>query len=148
MLGSYKFTIFFASLLIILLMAPGCKKESSQNQNEIPIVAVSISLNPNSTEYIELNPVNGWVYLTGGYRGIIVYRLSLNDFVAFDRACPYDWDANNTRIALDSSHVMAQCPTCKSKFLLIDGSVYSGPSKYPLKQYQTSYNGNVLYIYN
>jgi nitrite reductase/ring-hydroxylating ferredoxin subunit len=147
MVTSNKITIFSTALFTIIFLISGCKKESEQN-NEIPVVAVSISISPNSTEYVELNPVNGWVYLTGGYRGIIVYRRSLNEFVAFERACPYDWNANNTRIMVDTSGITAQCPTCKSKFILLDGSTYSGPSGYPLKQYQTSYDGNMLYIFN
>jgi nitrite reductase/ring-hydroxylating ferredoxin subunit len=136
-------------LLLFFLFAcllPQCKKE--KQQNEIPTVAVSIALDPNSTEYLRLNSVNGWEYLTGGYRGIIVFRASTNGFMAYDRACPYDWDKTSTRMVVDSSGITTICPSCKSKFILTDGSPYSGPSPYPMKQYQTSFNGTTLYIYN
>jgi nitrite reductase/ring-hydroxylating ferredoxin subunit len=127
-------------------LLPQCKKE--KQQNEIPTVAVNIAIDPNSTEYIRLNSVNGWEYLTGGYRGIIVFRASTNGFMAYDRACPYDWDKTSTRMVVDSSGITTICPSCKSKFILTDGSPYSGPSPYPMKQYQTSFNGTTLYIYN
>ena len=145
-----KFTIFLSVLIIILFWGSGCKKEktSTSNSNEIPVVAFNFSINPNSTEYIELNNPGGSVPLTGGYLGIIVYRVSVNEFVAFERACPYDWNVNNSRVTVDKSGIMAECPTCKSKFILLDGSVFSGPSKYPLKQYNASYDGTILYIYN
>ncbi len=123
-----------------------CKKENPPN--EIPVVQVSISLNPNSTEYVELNVVNGWVTITGGYRGIIVFRKSFTEFMAYERACPYDWDKTTTRLEVDSSGITTYCPSCSSKFILLDGSVYSGPSNYPMKQYQTTYDGSLLYIYN
>jgi len=139
-----------SSVLVIGFLVIGflsqCKKDTPQN--EIPVVTVSIAIDPNSTEFIRLNTVNGWEYLTGGYRGIIVFRASSNGFMAYERACPYDWDQTTTRINVDSSGITTYCPSCNSKFILTDGSLYSGPSPYPMKQYQTSYNGTTLFIYN
>ena len=139
-------TGFLLLLFLFVFLLPQCKKE--KQQNEIPTIAVSIAIDPNSTEYIRLNSVNGWEYLTGGYRGIIVFRASTNGFMAFERACPYDWNLTSTRIVVDSSGITTVCPSCKSKFILTDGSPYSGPSSYPMKQYQTSFNGTTLFIYN
>lgn len=139
-----KGLLFLIILLIFFL--PQCKKETQQN--EIPVVAVSIAIDPSSTEYIRLNTVNGWEYLTGGYRGIIVFRASANGFMAYERACPYDWNSTSTRLVVDSSGITTICSSCKSKFILTDGSPYAGPSPYPMKQYQTQFNGATLYIYN
>ena len=133
-------------LMLLVFLSPQCKKE--KQPNEIPVVAVSIAIDPNSIQYIQLNAVNGSEYLTRGYRGILVFRASTNGFMAYERACPYDWSNANARLVLDSSGITTVCPTCKSKFILTDGSPYSGPSQYPMKQYQTSYNGSTLYIYN
>ena len=132
--------------MIFLAFAYGCEKE--ENPNEIPVVAVNFVINPNGTEYIELNPVNGWVTVTGGYRGIIIFRKSLNEFMAFERACPYDWQETDARIEVDPSGITAMCPHCKSNFILLDGSPFEGPTTYPLKQYQTSYDGSLLFVSN
>jgi nitrite reductase/ring-hydroxylating ferredoxin subunit len=137
----------FLTVGLFFFLLPGCSK-TSENANDIPYVAVNFSINPNSTEYIRLNTVDGWEYLTGGYRGILVFRKSVNEFVSFERACPYDWQNTNARIVVDTSGITAYCPVCKSKYILLDGTPYSGPSRYPLKQYQTSYDGNLLYISN
>lgn len=142
--SSYK---VFLALGLFFLLLPGCSKKS-ESANDIPYVLVNFSINPNSTEYIHLNTVDGWEYLTGGYKGILVFRKSVNEFVSFERACPYDWQNNNARIVVETSGITAYCPVCKSKYILLDGTPYSGPSRYPLKQYQTSYDGNLLYIYN
>ena len=139
-------TGFLLLLIVFVFILPQCKKESQQN--EIPVVAVNIAIDPNSTEYISLNTVNGWEYLTGGYQGIIVFRSSTNGFMAYDRACPYDWSKSTARLAVESSGITTVCPSCNSKFLLLNGSPYSGPSAYPMKQYQTSYYGGLLYIFN
>jgi nitrite reductase/ring-hydroxylating ferredoxin subunit len=142
----YPKAAVLALVFLFVFLFPQCKKE--KQQNEIPSVAVNIAINPNSTEFIHLNTVNGWEYLTGGYRGIIVFRASTNGFMAFERSCPYDWNLTSTRIVVDSSGITTRCPSCNSKFILTDGSPFSGPSAYPMKQYQTSFNGVTLYIYN
>ena len=141
--GSRSFII----LLVMLFALAGCSKNEDQ-QNPIPSVPVNFSINPNSTEYIELNTVSGWVNLTGGYRGIIVYRKAINEFMAYERACPYDWQNNNARVNVDNSGLIVECPVCKSQFIITDGSPFQGPSPYPLKQYQTTYDGTLLYVYN
>jgi nitrite reductase/ring-hydroxylating ferredoxin subunit len=142
--------IFIFCCCILLLFHTNCKKEAAQSdsQTQIPIVPVSISLNPNSTEYIHLNTVTGWETITGGYRGIIVYRKSANEFTAFERACPYDWNLTTSRLEVDASGITANCPNCKSKFILLDGTPFEGPSRYSLKPYQTTYDGYLLYIFN
>lgn len=134
-----------AGILVFSVMT-SCSKE--ENKNDIPVVAVSFVINPNSTEYLELNAVGGWVNLTGGYRGIVIYRKSVSEFMAYERACPYDWDLADGRVDVDASGLTARCPACKSQYILIDGSPFAGPSTYPLKQYQTQYDGIQLYVFN
>lgn len=51
---------------IIFFGLTACSKE--ENKNEIPVVSVNFIIAPNSTEYLELNAVGGWVTVTGGYR--------------------------------------------------------------------------------
>ena len=142
--GSLYLFIFTGFLLILGI---GCSKDE-EPANQIPVVPVSFSINPNSTEYIRLNGVSGWEYLTGGYKGILIYRISLDEFAAFERACPYDWQVSLARIEIDSSGTTLYCPSCKSEFNLINGIPYKGPSRYSLKQYQTNYDGNLLYVFN
>ena len=133
-------------MIALLVFISGCSKNESANN--IPVISVNFVINPNSTEYIELNVVNGWVYLTGGYRGIIVFRKSATEFVAFERACPYDWQQPTARIEVEAAGTTGICPSCKSKFILVDGSPFAGPTQYPLKQYQTNYDGSLLYVFN
>ena len=140
-----KFLLFINTLAIFLVIT-GCSKE--EKKNEIPVVAVNFVINPNSTEYLELNGAGGWVYLTGGYRGIIVYRKSDTEFMAYERACPYDWQSTDARIDVEASWLTAICPSCKSRYILLDGTPFAGPTHYALKQYQAQYDGNLLYISN
>ncbi len=123
-----------------------CKKE--EKQPDIPYVYVNFSLDPNSIQYQNLNAPGGWEYLTGGYKGILVYRLSVTQFMAYERACPFDPLVQGARIEVDTSLITCFCPVCKSNYIMTDGSPFSGPSHWPLKMYQTNYDGILLYISN
>ena len=145
-----KRTRFYRIYLAIFLVfasgfAPSCKKD---RRTEIPNVYVNLYLDVNSTMYLELNLVGGWVNITGGYRGITVYRSSTDDFVAFERTCPHDADVESAYVSVDDSGLTLTCASCGSRFLILDGSVVDGPSTLPLKQYYTTYDGTTLHIFN
>lgn len=140
---AFKFLLFTG---ILFTLPASCKKE--EQQTEIPYVYVNFSLNPNGTQYINLNVVNGWETVYGGYNGILIFRAAVNEFVAFERACPYDPLTQGAQIVVDESGITCTCPVCGSKFIMTDGTPYEGPSRFPLKQYQTVYDGNMLYISN
>jgi nitrite reductase/ring-hydroxylating ferredoxin subunit len=138
----------FGKLLLTLLLFisfAACHKD--KQKTTIPYVYVSITLYPNTltSDYI---PVSGWVYVTGGYRGLIVYRMTENEFMAYERTCPYDPDEDNAIVEVDSSNIIAVDHNCGSQYILTDGSPIKGPSGYPLQQYRTSYDGEHLRISN
>ena len=137
------------SVIFLFLMTTGgsgCKKE--EKPPEIPYVYVNFSLNPNGTEYINLNAVNGWETVYGGYNGILIFRKSLTEFAAFERACPYDPLVQGAQVRVEPSGITCACPVCGSKFIMVDGTPFEGPSRYPLKQYSAIYDGSLLYITN
>jgi hypothetical protein len=138
---AFSFLILFAAALI----TSSCKKEAYA---DIPNVYVNLSLDISSTFYIELNNVGGWVNLTGGYRGITVYRSSYDTFVAFERCCPYDADVDAAMVEVDASGLTLTDSICGSTFLILDGSVVNGPATVPLKQYRADFDGDILRIYN
>jgi nitrite reductase/ring-hydroxylating ferredoxin subunit len=139
-----------ATELLILgsmfLLAVSCKKE--EQQTAIPYVYVSFSFNPNSTEYQNLNVTGGWETVTGGYNGILIYRKSMDEFVAYERACPYDPLITGAQVKVDNSGLICYCPICNSKYTMTDGIPFEGPSHFILKQYSAMYDGNILYISN
>jgi len=48
--------------------------------------------------YANLNAVGGWVYVTGGVRGIIIYKKNSSEFAAYERCCPYDPNVSTARV--------------------------------------------------
>lgn len=131
--------------LILLFTLAACDDTVSR----VPDVPVNILMNLDNPEYFDLQPVNGFVYQSGGYNGIIVYHKSQNEYVAFDRACSFDpTNKDCERVEVDQNRLVAVDSCCGSEFQLLDGSVLKGPAEFPLKQYQTSYDGQTLYIIN
>lgn len=136
----------FGSILLILLCGLySCKKGKNQT---IPYVPVNIYINPSDPLYIKLAVPGGWLYLNGGSRGIIVYRRTVEEFVAYDRHCTYNVDDQCGKVSVNSTQIMAVDSCCLSEFVLTDGSVSKGPANQPLHQYQTSWDGNTLRIFN
>lgn len=134
---------FYILLIPILLL--GCSKDQNAN---IPLVPVDITIHLNNPSYNSISVPGGWIYINGGSRGIIIYRISNNEFKAYDRHCTFDSSNSCALVSVDVSNITTLDDCCGSKFLLTDGSVTKGPANLPLKQYNTSFDGSVLRIFN
>lgn len=122
-----------------------CRKEE---QGGVPLTTVDFQINVNNPAYIDIAVPGGWLYLTGGSLGIIVYRKTMDEFVAMDRHCTYQ-PTELCKVHVDDSEVIARDTTCcGSAFLLLDGSVTEGPAALGLKRYNTNFNGTTLRIFN
>lgn len=162
-----KKTILHLLILIAFLTSvSGCKK-SHENPNR-PSTPFSFSIYPNTLQYQEINYVSGWIYLTSELestsRGIIVYRKSENEFLAYDRLPPNEPDActesdgTTTRLVVDFPMVVDHCNNAYYNILngqiivaepdMIPNFPTDGVEIYPLIQYYTRYDGQKLTIYN
>ncbi len=131
--------------LLTLLLFFSCKNGA----NKIPYVYVDFTIDLNKPEYVDLSVPGGYLYLTGGFRGIVVYRVDFDEFKAYERACPYDPDCGRVNVIPDSLIAVDSC--CGSEFSLkYDGVVLKGPAREPLMQYKAIYypNSNLLRITN
>jgi nitrite reductase/ring-hydroxylating ferredoxin subunit len=135
--------LFF--MIGLIFTSTQCKKDKT---DEIPYVYVNFYINPTSTQYLDLNNIGGYVYVTGGVRGIIIYHRSVDEFLAYERNCPYQPSNDCAQVEVDNSGIMTVDSCCGSKFLLTDGSVSNGPATRSLKTYQTSYDGTTLHVFN
>jgi hypothetical protein len=142
---TFKYSILCLVLAVVFFLQD-CKKDSSS----IPNVSVDIYIYLTQPSNINLNSVGGWVYVSGGVRGIIVFRKSTTEFAAYERDCPFDPDASAAKIEVDSSGVIGVDYNCGSKFSLFDNSILNGPATRGLKMYYAEYNpGNqTVYIHN
>ena len=123
----------------------------NKNDDVVPYVFVNLSINLSDPQFIDLQAVGNAVKITGGVRGIVVYRKSIDEFLAYDRNCTYKASNDSARVDIEKSLGFAFCEHCGSQFSLVfEGTVLKGPASRQLLLYRTSYNRtfNTLYISN
>lgn len=133
----------FLFLIIVVVLSWSCRDRQSQ----IPYVQVNLNININEPQYFDLSVPTGYVYITGGSLGIILYRLSDTEFVALERHSPYNPE-DGCRVEVKSDGVIIEDPCSDSEWLINDGSIVSGPTNFALTTYNTSFSSPYLYIYN
>jgi len=140
--------VFFSGFFITLLVfSPGCKDDTPVGE-EIPYVYVNFFVNPGSIEFGNLEIVGNSAYVTGGYRGIILYHKSENEYNAFERTSPVNYPNNiECRVDIDPSGLIAVDSCSNAKWLLLDGSPFQGTAQ-SLRQYQTFFDGHYLHVFN
>ena len=153
-------------LIVLLTFLLGCK-QFPENPNR-PVLPAPITIYPNTYQYHDLNFVSGWLYITSDVestsRGIIVYRQSDTEFLAYDRMPPNEPDActdsqgNTTRLVVDFPFVVDRCNNAYYNILngqlivrepdMIPDFPTDGTMVYPLIQYHTTFDGSKLVISN
>ena len=134
----------------------GCSKSSNgidPTTDFFPALNVDFYINLSLPSASPLLFPQGWIYQQGGYRGIIVYR-NFDEYLAFDRTCPYKTDSSCSYVSVDSSNTFMRCgqyvknfsKCCDSRFYLLNGTVQQGPAIRPLKQYYVRQEGNSLHV--
>jgi nitrite reductase/ring-hydroxylating ferredoxin subunit len=136
----------FILVLFLGTFFTSCKKEN--NGGGVPLVSVNIFIYTNTPSFIKLSNVGGWEYVTGGARGILVYRSSQTEFKAYDRNCTYQSSNACATVAVDNTNLVAVDSCCGAKFSILEGNAIASPASVSLKQYTTTFDGNVLHIFN
>jgi len=108
----------------------------------LPYVPVNFTIYLTDPGFVILQNPSTYVYVTGGIAGIILYRLDAVTFLAYDRACPYDWDLTTDLLTVDPGGLIISCASCGSMFNILNGTVYKGPSNYGLLPYKAVFNGH------
>jgi hypothetical protein len=138
--------LFFLSLILTVL---SCTKNK---QHPVPYYSFDANINLNLPSYVDLQGVGGWAYVSGiGSKGVIVYRQSMQVFVAFDRHSPAEgsFDCETGLVPDPSNFLVLNDPCSDAQFSLYDGSIIGGDTKWGLRAYAAEYNGGqYLRIFN
>ena len=129
--------------MVILLLFTSCKKDETQ----VPYVTVDFTIYVTDPLYINLNAVGGWMYVTGGSKGILLYRKSIDQVMAYDRHCTYKIE-DACQVEMESNNFTLVDSCCFSKFEVDNGSVVQAPATVYLKQYSNDFDGTILHVYN
>lgn len=141
-----KIPFIFSIVLVFLLSSSSCNKNKL---HPVPSIPFDITIDINLPTYSNLTGVGGYAFVTGGSKGIIVYRRSTTEFVAFDRHSPAnDGECNEPLIPNEDNFLELDDQCGDAKFSLFDGSPIAN-SEFGLRMYTTFFDGtSSLRIYN
>jgi len=141
------------TILLLALAALGCQRPI-ENPNQ-PNAILDFSIYPNDLTYHDLNYAGGFMYLTSdgqsNSRGLIVYRVSQDEFRVYDRLPPNEPNAcceNGvcSRLVVDGLFVVDSCNMIY--YNILNGQVFMGEGLFPLFYYHYTYDGRELRIRN
>lgn len=136
--------LFLNISFFLLLTTFGCR---NRDHGVIPSVPFERTLNILTPEFFELQVPGGWVYHTGGSRGLIIYRKSDTEFTVLERHSTFE-PQNSCAVVVAEDGVIVEDPCSDSQWLIMDGSIVNGPAAVPLRVYNWSYQEPYLYISN
>lgn len=132
---------FAISIFIYFLLISSCSDQPSLI-SPIPDVIVNEQLNLNSAEAIPLKLRDGTaIAIKGGIKGIIVYRRSQDNYVAFERKSPYKMEDSCGIIKIHSSllFMLDSCHNCTFNW---EGRPTGGPCRDVMKTYSVQFINN------
>jgi nitrite reductase/ring-hydroxylating ferredoxin subunit len=147
---------FFLFSLSLAISMSSCSKAKN---DVIPDVYVNFTIDLTDPEFVNLTAIgcdtvnaqtNNWGTGAAGFNGngIIVYNGG-DDFYAYDRTCPHDYEVNGINVKVKADFTIATCPKCGTIYSLsASGTPASGVGQYPLKNYRTSFDGRFLRVWN
>jgi hypothetical protein len=129
-------------LLFAIVLISACEP---QRTDTIPYVFVEIDINLNQTDYLDLRRDGGFVYVLGGLKGIIIYRVNGSQYLAFEQTSPVNPSLACAIVQVDDAGLF-MIDHCSLATFDFAGNPSNGISPYPLKQYTTILDDNWLYI--
>jgi len=140
MIGKLK---IWPLLLLLFILFTKCETGGYQ----IPYARVDLNLNIIS-ELGNPAPTTSQL-IDGGANGLIVYREDFGLFHVYDRTCTLYPEHNTAVVADENFDGVYTCPECNSKYLLSMGAdPIEGPATFPLHEYYSRVNGDLLHVYN
>lgn len=143
-------TLSNITIFLSILFLFGCK-DTTNNISDIP---VNFTIYLDDPLYRELRTIGNSITVIGGHAGIVIYRFSQSEFIAFDRLCPFELKTT-CRLQATSDDLFYKCECCNTRYLMIDGTGQpEGSTSLPgtgkfLKEYRVYFDGiNQLRITN
>lgn len=134
------------SKILILFVIVNIFSACNKKEDSIPDTPVNFTISLNDPLYRDLRTVGNSTTVVGGHAGIVIYRLSQTDFIAFDRLCPHEQKVS-CRLQETDDDLFYTCECCNTPYLLLDGtgqskndSVFPGTGKF-LKEYRADFDG-------
>lgn len=135
-------------LIIFILLFGLLSCSNTDDPNTIlPNFPVSEEVNLSNPSNNALLAVGGWVEISGGIKGIVVYHASIDNYLAYDLACPHLQPSECTKMIIEDGLTM-KCTCDDTKFALALGGAPQSGTQFPAREYRVIKDGNTLFITN
>lgn len=137
-----KGTLITCRSLGVIIYLLFCAISCSNDTNTIsPIADIPVreQVNLNTVEALPLKARDGnYIYINGGYKGIIIYRKSQDSYLAFERKSPYLQADTCGTIKVHSSQLYMEdvCHGCTFNW---EGRPTGGPCREIMKMYNVQF---------
>lgn len=124
------------SVLLFFLSCDG-------GEHPVPNVPVNIIVNTDLPLYQSLKVTGGWSYVDGGSKGIVLYN-HFDDIIALDRHSTINSSNPCARVFINPENQFELIDTCSNVvYSVITGVVTEGAAEFPLRSYNTTWDGNL-----
>lgn len=116
---------------------------------KVPVPPVQLRIYPYGMDN-ELGPVgNSKEFPNYGYAGIIVYHFTETEYLAYDLACPNDYEYG-CKVTYHPGDLQLSCAGCGTVYSILTGFPEEGHLPNPLHIYSTTWNPaeQSLLVYN
>jgi len=135
-----------AALFLVFCGSLSCERELFDQpipDAVFPDIVIDLSF----PEYVRLLTDGGTFQITNkGVRGIIIYRKSAGNFIAYEKNCSFHPADACATVEVDASNLFLIDFCCGSTFSLDEGLPTGGPAWRPLRRYRTTVQGFLLII--
>jgi len=135
----------FGIALLSILAFSQCRKDN--DSSNIPYISVNVNIDVDNPAYRDIKSPGNYVYINGGSEGIILYRLNQEEFRAYDRHSPIE-PQDNCICDVTEDQLFIEDPCSGASWLITDGTPQNNAAKFFLREYQTSFNGRTVRVFN
>lgn len=139
--------LFLALFLTIL----SCENDDDVNRDNPFLIdpLVNLQLDLSLPQYNALNFSGNSIEInTQGIKGIVVYCISDDQYVALELSDPNHVPNDCSRMAINGIEAICPCTSDSHEYNIITGQHVSDPNLYPMQRYNAQRNGNVIIITN
>ncbi|MEG1499211.1 MAG: hypothetical protein RSA02_05000 [Bacteroidales bacterium] len=125
------------TVVFMLLFFTSCPQH--EKFREIPATYVNFIVRPFSLDN-DLHAIGNYKYFPAqGYNGIIVYHLSTSEFLAYDLACPNDYEYGCTIVYDPKTSTLIDRKCCGTTFNILSGFPEGSTLPSPLHSYKVTW---------
>lgn len=139
------------NLLLFCFLLISCNSDDNLNRNNPYLIdpLVNLQLDLSLPQYNPLNfPGNSIIINEQGIKGIVVYNVDNNQYVALELTDPNHAPSDCSRMTIEGIEATCTCTDDDNKYNIITGQHLLEPNLYPMQRYSAVKSGNSINITN